>query len=58
VPARGIEKLTKQKVERVLLADFGGKVYAGSSFFKESKKSNGFRSKPSKRSFRSRRARR
>jgi ATP-dependent RNA helicase RhlE len=55
---RGIEQLTKQKVERVVLPDFGGKAYVGSEFFKESKKSNGSRSKRSKRSFRSRGARR
>ena len=50
---RGIERLTEQKVERVVLPDFGGKTYGGKEFFKTKKKSGGFRKK---RSLRSRRA--
>ncbi len=56
---RDIEKLTKQKVERVVLPDFGGTQAIPSSVFAKSKKSSGgFRKKRSSRSSRPRRARR
>ena len=56
---RDIEKLTEQKVKRILLPDFGGTVApAGNSFYNSKKSSGGFKKKSSSRSFRSRRARR
>lgn len=56
IAMREIERLTEQKVKRVVLPDFGGTVSSDSSSFLDSKKSLGFRQKPSSRSFRSRRA--
>jgi ATP-dependent RNA helicase RhlE len=53
---RDIEKLTEQKVKRVVLTDFGGTATIASSVFQKEK--NGFRKSRTKRSFRSRRARR
>lgn len=56
---RDIEKLTEQKVKRVVLPDFGGTMTPPSSSFQNAKKkSGGFKGKSSSRSFRSRRARR
>ncbi len=55
---RGIEKLTEQKVKRVVLSDFGGTATIPSSVFQKEKNSNGFNKQRTKRSFRSRRARR
>jgi ATP-dependent RNA helicase RhlE len=54
---RDIEKLTEQKVKRVLLEDFGGTMASYGSTFTSPKKSNGFRGKSAPRGFRSRRAR-
>lgn len=51
---RGIERLTEQKVERVILPDFGGDAPVKKEFFKSKKKSGGFRKK---RVLRTRRAR-
>ena len=54
---RDIEKLTEQKVKRVILPDFGGTmIIQSSSFATNAKKTNGFRQKSTSRSFRSRRA--
>ena len=55
---RGIEKLTKEEVERVVLPGFDGKTPARQGNSQPEKKSNGFRKKKSTRSFRSRRSRR
>lgn len=52
---RGIERLTEQKVKRVVLPDFGGKSVVPGEFFKKQKKSGGYKKR---RTFRSRRARR
>ncbi len=52
---RGIERLTEQKVRRIVLPDFGGKEVISSEFFKKSKKPSGFRKR---KVFRSRRAKR
>lgn len=54
---RDIEKLTEQKVKRIVLPDFGGTMtIQSSSFVTNAKKTNGFRQKSTSRSFRSRRA--
>jgi ATP-dependent RNA helicase RhlE len=54
---RDIEKLTEQKVKRVILPDFGGTyISPANNFSTNAKKSSGFRKKPTSRSFRSRRA--
>ena len=55
---KNIEKLTEEKVERVVLPDFGGTAAVGKSEFSKDKKSKGFKKRRSSRSFRSRRARR
>ncbi len=55
---RGIEKLTEQKVKRVVLSDFGGTMVIPSSVFQKEKKPNGIRKRRTRRSDRSRRARR
>ncbi len=56
---RDIEKLTEQKVKRVILPDFGGTYVApATSFTTNAKKTNSSRVKSSSRSFRSRGARR
>jgi ATP-dependent RNA helicase RhlE len=54
---RDIEKLTEQKVKRIVLPDFGGTMaIPATSFVTNAKKTNGFRQKSTSRSFRSRRA--
>ncbi|MGI8541937.1 MAG: helicase-related protein, partial [Aridibacter sp.] len=53
---RDIEKLTEQKVKRIVLPDFGGTAAIASESFYKAKKSNGFRKRSSSRSFRRRRA--
>ncbi len=54
---RDIEKLTEQKVKRIILPDFGGAYIAPiSNFTTNAKKTSGFRTKSTSRSFRSRRA--
>lgn len=53
---RDIEKLTAQKVKRVLLPDFGGTSQSYGGSYLGNKKSNRSRSKGPSRSFRSRRA--
>lgn len=56
---RDIEKLTEQKVKRVVLSDFGGTATIPNSVFQKEKNSNpSTRKSRTKRSFRSRRARR
>ncbi len=55
---RGIEKLTEQKVKRIVLPDFGGTETVLSDAYSNAKKSGGFGRRSSSRSFRSRRARR
>ncbi len=56
---RDIEKLTEQKVKRIVLPAFGGTVApAGNSLYNSKKSSGDFKKKSSSRSFRSRRARR
>jgi hypothetical protein len=52
---RDIERLTEQKVQRVVLPNFGGTETKPASFY-EAKKSNGFAKSVSVRSFRPRRA--
>ncbi len=51
---RDIEKLTDQKVKRVLLPDFGGTVTSYGGSFTNAKKPGGFAKKSFSRSFRSR----
>ncbi len=53
---RDIEKLTEQKVKRIVLPDFGGTAAIASESFYKTKKSNGFRKRSSSRSLRRRRA--
>jgi superfamily II DNA/RNA helicase len=55
---RDIEKLTEQKVRRVVLPDFGGTIAPTGNSFYNSKKLGGFNKKSSSRKFRSRRPRR
>ena len=54
---KDIEKLTEQKVQRVVLPDFGGTHAIAGGSFSNPKKSGNFRKKSSSRSSRSRRAR-
>ncbi len=55
---RDIEKLTEQKVKRIVLDDFGGSATIPSSVFQTKKDNPSTRSRRTKRSTRSRRARR
>lgn len=55
---RDIEKLTEQKVKRIVLDDFGGSATIPSSVFEKKKENPSTRSRRTKRSTRSRRARR
>lgn len=53
---RDIEKLTEQKVKRVLLPDFGGTAYAHAGSFVKTNNSNSTKGKRTSKGFRSRRA--
>ncbi len=54
---RDIEKLTEQKVKRIVLPDFGGTMAVSNESFYKTKKPNGFKKRSSSRSLRRRRAR-